>query len=650
MRPHLTRWPRAARLGARLLTALLAAALLALAAGELTGWRLLRQPIAAALSRASGVPVTLGAPFSLKLLGSPRLQLGHVSWTAAPGVPVGHLLRADDLSLGWRWADAWRAARGEPLHIRSLRATRIDASLMRLADGRASWRFGAPPAAADDVDPTARPWPTIERLAVGQGQLRLIDEPTGTQAVIQVATPARGDGLDLRAAGRYRGTPVELDGRAGSALGWLEGTSTLQLAGHLGATRLRYDGRLGDVRGRRRFGGTLRLQGPSLATLGEAFGATLPRTPAFWLDGRLSHDGGRWHLAVTEFRTGASRLAGDFHFDTTARPRALRGELTGAVLRLSDLGPAVGTGGEGAAGARPPPGDRLLPERRFDLPSLAAMQADIRVDLQRLDFGRAAVGDWRGLKGRLRLHDAVLTLDDLRAQVAGGEVRGRSSLDARGDDARWRLDLRLDGLALERWLRGLQTEDPPADGPPAAVSGVLAAHAELQGRGESTAEILGSLQGRLQASLHDGRISHLLVEAAGLDLAQALGVAIRGDEALALRCARVAMVVDGGVATVQQAVADNRDSTLRASGHVDLRHEQLDLTARARPKDFSLLAIRAPLHVGGTLAAPQVSLDGGRLAGRAAAAVALGALAPAAALLPFVDPGDSPPDDPCRGD
>lgn len=641
---------RAGRIAALAVGTVLVAGAAGIAAGEAAGWRFLRDPIARAASAAAGVPVTLEGDFRLRLLWRPGLDAGHLRIGAAQDVPVGHLLEAEGLRLRWDrlapW-QAWRRADDAPLPpLRRLEATRLDANLVRLADGRASWRLGgperAPGSTGDDAPPPASSRiPSIDTLQVGTGMLRLIDEPLQTQAVIHAHTEARA--LQVSAAGRHRGHTVEIEGRADDALGWLDERTALQLSGRYGSTRLTYQGRLGDALGRGRLDGRLTLRGPSLADFGHDVAITLPRTAPFALGGRLRHDDGRWRLDDAAFRTGDTRLAGSFALDLRPERPHLSGDFDGGVLRLTDLGPAIGTPAAGGAAAAAADDGRVLPDRPFDLPSLSAMTADVGLRLDRFDFGGDSLGEGSDLRARVRLDDGVLRVDDLRVDVAGGRFAGRSQLDGRDGRAQWRLDLDWTGLALDRWILALQRE--PGRTPWA--TGRVDGSARLAGDGRSTAGILSTLDGRIESRLREATVSHLAVEAVGLDLAQALGVAIGGDESLTLRCARVAMKVDDGVAQLTDAVADNADSTLRAIGTVDLGDERLDLVARARPKDLSPLSLRGPVHVDGTLAHPSWRIDGRALGGRLAAAAALAALAPPAALLAFVDPGSAPTEDPC---
>jgi AsmA family protein len=686
MAPRIAGTRRGRWLAAGLLAVLLVG--IGIAVGEATGWPVLRGPLENHASRAAQVPVQLGGHFQLRLLGPPRLQVGQLTVGAAQGVEAPHLLQAEDALLAWRWGDLWRWRQGAPLRIRALTARTLDLRLLRLADGRASWALGAGKSASTPDTPDPPDLPRFGRLQVNAGHVVVDDALLDTALRIDLAggegdaaaPDAAGYRADIR--GRWRALPLQLTARmGGGAVALLHDDADgaeapvlpLRVEGTAGAARLVFDGRTAALLGARHLDGALRFSGPSLAAVGAPLGVTLPRTPAFQLEGRLAHDDGVWQLRADSATIGSSALGGDFRFDSRANPRLLSGRLTGSRLVLADLGPAVGTQGEGRDGATAPPPSpgpgRLLPQRRFDLPSLRAMDADVAVLIDVLDLGSQALAPLQAVRTRLLLQGGVLQLQGLQAGVAGGQVAGNTRLDGRGEPARWDLDLRVSGIDMAGWVRALQSPDGAArpgrrskaeltrereaarqgDQPVRSyLTGLLGGHAQLHGQGRSTAQILATLQGRVQLQLHEGTVSHLVTEAAGVDLAQVLGVMVRGDQPLPLRCAIVELAVEQGVASVRRGVLDNADSTLRLDGRIDLRSESLALRARARPKDFSPLTLRAPLLVTGTLAEPVVGLDGRALGGRAAAAAALAVIAaPAAALLALVDPGQDETADPC---
>jgi uncharacterized protein involved in outer membrane biogenesis len=312
----------------------------------------------------------------------------------------------------------------------------------------------------------------------------------------------------------------------------------------------------------------------------------------------------------------------------------------------------------------------VLPQRKFDVPSMRAMDADVQVAIDELVFSTDAMAPMRGLRTHVRLNAGVLDLEALKANVAGGQVVGSTRLDTNVEPAKWGAQLHFGNVDIAGWLRGVRTpagkrSPPPASNaralkqereatlqatdqpPPSYVTGRLDAEFNVTGKGRSTAEILGSLDGRSHVTLHDATLSHLVTEAIGLDLAQALGVLIRGDRPLPLRCARFDFLLDNGVMKTQRGVVDNSDSTIRVAGTIDLRNETLGLVARVRPKDFSPLSLRTPVTVTGPIGAPVIGIQGRQLSGRVLGAVALAAVTPLAALLPLIDPGERDRPDPC---
>ena len=651
--------------------------------GEASGWPVLRQPMERAMTRGAGVPVQLEGDVKLHLLWRPRLEVGHLRIASDDRFKAAHLLDARGVTLAWAWGDVWRWRQGEPLRVQALRAQELDAHLVRLTDGSANWQLGAPDAANDTDAPLALP--RFGSLVMDQGRITLDDALL--DVALKVAVQGReGDALQGAAAGyvatfsgRYQALPLKLEVQAGSTLPLLQDADAttaapwvpMRVEGSVGASRLLFDGQAAALLGTPRLEGKLQFKGRSLADVGDPLGITLPRTPPFDLRGTLAHEGGAWRLKASSAVIGSSRLAGDLLYDQRVQPAKLSGQLTGAKLAFADLGPAIGT--QGAAAAEPattPPG-RVLPQRRFDLPSLKAMDADVQVNIDEVDFGTPKMAPLKALQTRVQLDGGVLRLGALQATASGGSIKGSTQLDANASPAAWAAELDFTGIDMAGWLPGLSTTDQPTtpavtqsaatlkrernqarQGGDQAVktylTGQLFGRLNVRGAGRSTSEILASLDGPVELTLRDGTLSHLATEALGLDVAQSLGVLIKGDDALPLRCARFDLISRAGVVTPTLAVIDNRDSTIRITGEVSLRDESLALRVVTQPKDWSPLSLRTPVTVTGSLGNPQVGIEAKGLVGRVLGAVALGAVAgPAAALLPLIEQGSTNAVDPC---
>ncbi len=625
------------------LTALL---VLGFVAGEVAGWRWLAGPAERWLSSRLERPVHISrdqpSAFRLRLwrgvrLEAARLQVDAPAWSGAAA-----LFEADQVLVVVQWREllAWR--RGEPLPLRLVRAQRLRAHLLRRADGVGNWQAAStagPPSA------TAGGWPVrVGMIVANDGQVRYVDVPN--QADIQVQMALTDGRLLASASGHHRKLPVRGWLRSGRLNPLLDGEDSpipTSLELRVGRAQLRLDGAVQHPLRQPAWLGRYTLTGPSLAAVGEPLGLTLPTTAAFEMAGRLAGDGVLWNTVVDRASIGRSLMDGAFQYDTRRAPLTrLAGRLHASMLALADLGPAIGTPTADEPRQVRSAG-RVLPDRAFDLPSLRAMDADVVLQFNRLDFGTSALQSAAPLAGHLTLRGGVLRLDDLDARLAQGRVRGRIELDGRADVARWQAALDGRGLRLEQWVRALRR---PGQMPYA--SGLLAADVRLVGEGRSIADLLAGADGRVSVHWSRGQLSHLVVEAAGLDIAQGLGLLARGDDPLQVSCGMADLRLRSGRLTPDAFVIDTRDSRLWLDGSVSLADERLALVVRVQPKDFSPLTLRAPVHIRGTLAQPSLALDKAALAQRAIPAALLAMVHPLAALIPLIDGGEPGPTQDCR--
>lgn len=693
MKPPLLRpWP--------LTLSVLAVLLLALIGCEIAGWPFLRHPLERQLTAKLQRDVRLEGDFRLHLLGSIRLQVARLTiappaWERGPGdSPARPFVNATQARLVLPYASVLGQLRGngDVFRIKLLEVGGIDARLVRLPDGRANWRFERPPKAdAAQSSPTASP--EFIHLIVHKGQLSLRDEVADLRLSAMVRTregTARdAAGLFVRAHGNYRGQVFTAEARSPGIL------PLVAPRGKTAPVALGFNARLSDprhrdsefrFRGKARdllrfegLEGRYRVSGASLAAMGNAINVTLPSTSPFVMQGRIGKEGGRWQLDVSGFDVGDTRLSGRFRYDSDLPRPLLAGELRGSQLVLKDLAPAFGASPPPPGSAAEIPGNpragsrHILPRREFDIPSLHRMDAEVGIRLSRVDLGSDSLQPLQPFEGRLTLREGVLRLDKLLARTAQGELQGELEIDARGDMPAWTGDLRWSGIHLSDWIRvrnpfarddgtayendnnspgsdprkggkepGAKATDSDRIQTPHFLTGELAGQARFQGKGRSTAAMLASLDGKLHLWIRDGSVSHLLIEAIGLDVAQGLGLVIKGDSNLPLRCAAMSMKAQEGLLRTEAGVVDTPDTLLLLSGRVSLAEETFGLRIEARPHDRSPLSVRTPLRLSGTFAAPRVRPELEKIGGKAILATVLGSLlTPLAALLPLLDPGES---------
>jgi len=459
--------------------------------------------------------------------------------------------------------------------------------------------------------------------------------------------------LRANARGHYRGLPLTIEMVSSGVLPWVSdggqaAAVPLSLNATIGRANLVFDGTAVDMLHLTQFTGQYTLKGPSLAAVGDLLGVTLPTTDPFRTKGTIVRQKDTWRVVVDDATVGASQLTGAFTYEAGRSVPLLTGRLGGSRLLLTDLGPVVGSTTATTAAAamtdgvsKPLPKSTkgrgmVLPDRPFDLAALRAMDANVLIDIAEVDLNSKILQPLRPLNAHLQLAGGVLTLTDIEARTAQGRLNGGWSLDGRGSQALWNADLRWDGVRLEKWIRQTRTGNAPP-----YVTGSLSGKTTLKGQGRSTAEILASLKGQLRADLREGTVSHLLIEAGGLDIAQGLGLLVKGDDVLPVQCAAADLTVDGGLFRPRVMVIDTSDSTVWVDGSLSLATEAIDLRMVVVPKDFSPLTLRTPVLVRGTFSEPKISVEKGPLGRKLGSAFLLGLLNPLAALIPFIDTGGS---------
>jgi uncharacterized protein involved in outer membrane biogenesis len=275
------------------------------------------------------------------------------------------------------------------------------------------------------------------------------------------------------------------------------------------------------------------------------------------------------------------------------------------------------------------PNRKVLPRTPLDFARLRAMSSEVAYSAAKVTNSR-----WFPLERgsvNVRLKDGVLDLEPMNLGIAGGTVAGSVRIDSRVNPAIAKVDLKARSLELSRMFRDVNLTR--------TSFGKIHGDIDLGGRGNSVAQMLAGSSGSIALLMGRGQISNLLLEIAGLDGAEIIKFLLRGDLNVPVRCAASAFDVKKGLMTSRALVLDTTDTVVYGDGTVDFATEKLDLYFRPYPKDMSILSLRSPLKVAGSLGAPQAGPDKGALAGRAGLALALGAVNPLLALAATVETG-----------
>jgi uncharacterized protein involved in outer membrane biogenesis len=496
------------------------------------------------------------------------------------------------------------------------------------------------PQAQSGPEPQAQSEREPQAQARSEPQMQSRPEP---QAQPQdSASPAYGIGW--KAAGTYNGAKVDGHGRMGAILSLREGSEPFPLEGSLGIgkTTVALEGSVTRPQNLAALDVNMKLAGDSMSDLLPLIGVALPVTPPYATEGRLSasleDDVDVWRYRNFTGKVGESDLEGSLEFRRSKPRPMLTGNLTSHLLTFKDLGPLIGadTSNVKSDAARKEgkaqPKGKVLPASSINTDSWGVMDAHVHFKGEKIVRGKDLPLD--NIEAEVKLENKVLTLTPLNFGVAGGTLANTIALDGSGEEIKARLKTSARHLKLKKLFPGAESMN--------ASFGELHGDAQLSGHGRSISQILGTSDGELSAVVSRGTISHFLLEAAGLNVANMVILKLFGDEQITLNCMASDFGVKNGIASVRTFRLETPDTIVDMTGQINLRDETIDLQVRPENRTVRIFTLRSPLYAKGTLGNPDVGVEKGPLAVRAGAAVALGVVAtPFAALVPLLNVGSN---------
>lgn len=601
-------------------------------------WNWLRAPIERRVEAATGRAFGIGA-LDVDLGLAPRirvreLHLGNAQWSRR---------KEEMLSLP---ALEFRIAllpllRGR-IDLPYVHLTRPQLLIERNREGRGNWQFQEPTSQRSERGRA----PIVRELTIDDGRLQVHEPLLQTDLSLRVHSLRRPESeqrapLQVSGTGSYRGNDFRLAARIDSPLDLRDSEQPFQvdLRASAGETRAHVSGATMAPLQLEDFDLQFALQGASLAALYPLVGIALPDSPPYRLQGRLGRHGMVWSYRDFQGRIGDSDVSGSLAIDLGRKRPHLQAELTSERLDFDDLAGWIGAPPSTEEGETASPAQQraaqereqsphVLPDHAYDLQKLRTMDADVRLQAQHIDAPRLPLDR---MNVHLQLKNGVLSLAPLDFAAAGGTIASTVELDARAASIVTRATADLKSLELPKLFPKVDMTKSGAG----SISGTIA----LTAQGNSIAHMFGSANGEIGLVMSQGRISNLLLELAGLDVAESLKYLLDKNEVVPLRCAYAAFDVVDGIAKAQALAFDTTDTVLYGQGTLDLRNERIDLRLVPQPKDVSPVSLRGPLQIGGTFKDPSFVPKPAPLALRGAAAAALYAIAPPAALLALIETG-----------
>ncbi|MEP6633590.1 MAG: AsmA family protein [Luteimonas sp.] len=605
-------------------------------------WNWFKGPIERRVQAQTGRAFVIGGNLDVDLgrittIRADVLRFGNAPWSKVPTMATADRVELD--------IEIWPLLLRHDARIPEIRLRKPQIYLETGPKGVGNWVFGDNSSKA----------PEFRKLWVDDGRLRYLDTPGKTDVDVRIASRQSGredaaPPIAIDGGGRWKNNRFTINGRAESPLALRDSKQPyrIDLNAQAGATRAHARGTLLDPLRLRDFDLRLALSGKNLEDLYPLIGIATPPSPPYKLDGKLGHDGNTWKYERFSGVVGDSDLAGSASVATGGARPFLRANLVSKRLDFDDLAGFVGAAPQSAGNestnpelkalaARQAASTRVLPDTPYDLEKIRSMDADVHWKAQRINSPSLPLDD---MDAHVFIDNGVLRLDPLNFGVADGDIRSTIRMDAREATLRTNAKIAARGLNLAKLF-------PDAQLTKSAI-GKVGGDVAVAGTGNSIAAMLGTADGDIALGMGRGKISNLLMELAGIDIAESLKFLLTKDRQVPIRCAFGDFKVKGGVMDARALAFDTTDTIIVGEGKISLHDETLALRLRARPKDRTIFALRAPLLVGGTFKDPSFRPELSRVGLRGAIALVLGSIAPPAALLATIDLGGGKDSD-CGG-
>jgi uncharacterized protein involved in outer membrane biogenesis len=483
-------------------------------------------------------------------------------------------------------------------------------------------------ATLSDPDPQAgRRLPRFSdlRFSLGANDLSWV-WPGLKLSALRVDAPRDDAPFALEGEAAVGDLPLRASGKLGAPRSWLVGAAApepwpIDLGFAAGPATATVKGRIADItRGALGFDLELAVRVPDLAGLSPLAGRALPPVRDLALDSHVA-ERGRGFAAGAFFRglritSSAGDAAGEITYVIGQRWGFL-GELVSRRLDLDALLPPSPAAtapapapSEAAAPAAARNNGRVIPDLPLPLAPLRLTDGNLRWTVEALLAGGVPM---QQVLVAMAVENGRARLDPFAATLPGGRVTVRGGADSTAEPPSVQVSAQAEGVDLAPMLAALRA--------PPRVRGRLDLDADLRGAGRDLRSVASSLSGHLGLALVDGAFDAALLQGLPAELRRALlpqGTA--GGDAIPLRCGALRLQAEAGTAQVRALLLETGIGRVGGAGGINLRDETLAL--RLLP-DLRVgnIALRAPVTVAGTLAAPRFGVSP-----EAAAAAGLGAL------------------------
>ena len=234
---------------------------------------------------------------------------------------------------------------------------------------------------------------------------------------------------------------------------------------------------------------------------------------------------------------------------------------------------------------------KIFPSDPFPFGPLRSVDANIEVTVGSFMIPELK---FENLMARLNLDNGLLSLKPMKAIVGNGRFDGTITLDARNSPPTLMVDAEL------------------VDGTFRDFGGKIHFLADLNGRGDSIAEIMAGLNGQLEFNIREATLKKSYMTEFGKGLARSINPLDSKEEATELICAIILFDIKDGIADANRRIAAQMtDVTWFGSGKINLKTEKIEFGVNPIPRKrlFHMGDYAKLVYLGGTLAQPKLQID-----------------------------------------
>jgi uncharacterized protein involved in outer membrane biogenesis len=288
---------------------------------------------------------------------------------------------------------------------------------------------------------------------------------------------------------------------------------------------------------------------------------------------------------------------------------SLAGRIDITRLDLDALNPARGPAPAAASAPAAAVGDgRVIPDIALPVASLMALDAELALAARGVTSGGLPP---IAVQTQLRLSNGALALAPFNLTLPAGRLAGQVNVNAATNPAQYALRLRSEGAGLD-----LAALSGALDGLGLRGRGELAAN--LRGAGATTRAIAASLTGEFGVAMVNARLEQGKAMEALSTVLTLLAPNTQRLGAIDLRCVALAFGAEQGMAQSRTLFMDSAIGQISGQASINLRDESVNGRLNTNLRVFGL-GLRAPVNLGGTLAAPRIGVPAGAAIGQNAA-------------------------------